>query len=86
MTTPDSSRERFEKWAAMGYSNARFGPNADEEYLSDDVELCWLAWQEAERGKAEVVEALDSLLGDPSSVRFQEKAWNLLKQLQKGEK
>ncbi len=66
--SPDSSREAFERWASgEPYCATNFQrivaniyfPETIGAYTNDRLQLMWLAWQEAQRGKAEVVEALN---------------------------
>jgi hypothetical protein len=64
-----TSRERFEAFMRANseaslsryVTVARVGERGLGDYVSRSVQLAWLAWQEAERGKAECVEVLDEL-------------------------
>lgn len=66
MTTPTTSRARFEEWAVQEPHYLSIEINHPDsawpgQYGSYHTELAWLAYQHAEVGKRECVEALRRL-------------------------
>lgn len=99
MTTP-TSRARFEEFVlAQGFSPYSLGlfespncmPGHEGLYTDNRVQLAWLAYQHAEAGKAEVVEALEYALlaisnfGDTNSRLASQRARRVLAGLKENE-